>query len=1296
MRKQKNTPYDQNVPSYIPGIESYTQYFNFGGPTEPINIPDATRTNINIPKNLEENFVEPNNALNFLPVTANLPPEKSNNLDQSFNYKGCVAGMCNDMYKISGKDYESFRKLNNIYGNAWDIHDNVYGVELDLNSDLKKGDIITLTRDKFKSDDERGIPSENQHIGYISKVENGVPYVKHYIDGKYYEEPINNISQKFKYTPSKAKRPDFNLDVDKSESSFKFDENYKPLKQETQFLEASKKNKPFIQETLKLDGETYDELERIAYGIIGAESSFGASKRTYYRMATPDFVQSLVKQIKSDNYDPITNPLSKGYSSIKSSNLFSISDDRDIEELKNIQKKVGANVDGVFGPETKSKIKEWNSNNPDDIIDYKSLQEKLDTSDYSDLSRNTNYLYHAFNQLGINSETLENIENTHKATIATLAWYKKRNPDATEEDLLKAFTGKKDISKYKEKYERYKNNINDVSDDNIEHGLTDKILSNLSNIANIENDLLKAVKSEIVGMIRDKSPLPITVNAILADIAGSKKEITEKSLSPYTMGALKQIVQRSLEEGKTYLDYNSYFPELSREERLSISGGYSNDDIKSKVKRLLSPAGLLQNFLGQAEIKDLGNGKYEIIDTYDFNDQGKSFGVIDDIKKRGPDPYSLFRSLGRNYGSQNNQGAKVRILVDLNKKFKYGGMKNKYMFGGIAHGAAKALGANDDIANIAGLAGTGAGMFLNPMSGIGGAQYAMDLAGLGNPTNTFAYGGSTGMWPPQWLGNLFSRKNQESVTPGVPGGIDFSSGLSGSCEQGNLKAKKSKVAKTPNFNPNKKQHGRRLVPLTPEPTPEPVPNSTGRFANPRFLQFGGSTNKYNEGGQLMAMQGPSHEQGGINIGNNNEVEGGEVMTSDFVFTNEFGPKGSKKTYAQLADEIRKEQEKRPGDDLSQKTVEQKLQKLAEMQESDPNVQKARQEQEMLQQQEMMGAEAMGGDMMTDPSMMQPGMEEPQMGLPAMDMMQQGMFDDQGGMFKYGGKKYNTGGNVPPVEWAEDSGPFMADWMQNPVFQHSGANTDFLSMDPFGRTKSQFTQGTPDKEPFLQQPQETTADLLARLGSQEIDAYQEPSVKSSPQQLNELASPNYSKAGYLANNIGPAAQGLYAAFGPRDNTSFERMSPALLDLEPARQDLRRQGALSGANMRRGAGNQRTIGANMAMTTAGNVGINRGIGSGLLQSYGQERMFNAQAENRANQINASIAMQEQIARQQDQANRRNIGFAALSNMGQNIAAKHSEQNMLKASDYRDERLMNTLASMYNDYTVLPDGTIQYRRS
>jgi hypothetical protein len=558
---------------------------------------------------------------------------------KQYEYKGCVAGLCNKLAEENNMNTEDFRKLNNLYGNAWDINNNSYGQNIDISNyeNLQKGDIINLSRDKFETDVENMIPNKNQHIGYISKIENGIPYVKHYISnvgtkldgktmyGEYFEEPINNIKEKFKYTATGGRRIDFYKNIDKQPSNFKYDDNYEPNDIEKDFA-ALHKDKENIQDKLKLTSSEYDDLAKISYGIMGNESSFGRSSKTLYRMATPDFIQKIVKQgddlLRNKNtYDDNINNLSQGYSSTKESSLHGV-----------------------------------NSN--DNNKDYKELNKKIKDGEYEGLERTNNYLYSAFKQLNINPDNLENGANSGKAIIATLAWYKKRNPNATTEDLLKMYTGKKDITNYKKSFDEYQKNINNNSEDNKTYNWKQNLYGKLSNLSNNTYKTTKEINSFIVSTIRDYSPLPTQYNALISDVLQGKKQITEKTLSSSNIEKLKEIVKNNVNKNKFNIEYDDYGSN-------SDIGQGTQSKLESIKKSFTDDAYILQTLLGQASIKKIDNDTYEIIDTYDFNDSGKSFGIFDDLRKRGISPYNIARSVGRNYGSIDKQGANVKIKIKL-------------------------------------------------------------------------------------------------------------------------------------------------------------------------------------------------------------------------------------------------------------------------------------------------------------------------------------------------------------------------------------------------------------------------------------------------------------------------------------------------------------------------------------------------------------------------------------------------------------------------------------------------------
>lgn len=620
-------------------VEKYISKFQEGG----INIPLPIKYDISSEEYKQK--YKDRTVANYDPKTEEyILPELEGvtiSAPKYYDFEGCVKGVCNDLAESNSMSEDEIRKTNNLYGDAWKLMDNTYGEDIPIDkkfSNLKVNDLISLSRKPFKSDKKKGIPEKEQHVGRISKIVDGIPYVKHYVNSKkqYYEEPITNISQFVKYSPARAKRLDYFKEKDYAEDNlFTFDPGYEPLPQEIEFKTAVSKYKKEIQDKLSLGKDEYKRLADIAYGIMGVESSFGSSKRMLYRAAVPDAIQKLVKighdKIRGVNvYDDNINNLSQGYSSTKESSLYNVNNT--------------------------SKTK----------IPYSESNKKIKRGDYSDLERKGNYLNTAFNNLNINPDNLENVDNSYKAIMSTLAWHLKRNPNASTEDLLKKYTGAKDVSKYHNKFINYSLNIDNVQGNEKKHTTADKITASLTSTANDINDFVKDTKSSTLGVVRDMLPGPVNVKQLLYDMAGGKSEVTQNTLSNDEMKALQEIVSNNLKNNKFNIEYDDYGTSENK-----------NDDVgkgKVSMSKILNDKYNLKTLLGQANIKDVGGGKYIVEDTYDFNDKGNSFGIMDDISKRGIDPYSLVRSLGRNYGSAPNQGSKVQILVDTNKKYKKGGV----------------------------------------------------------------------------------------------------------------------------------------------------------------------------------------------------------------------------------------------------------------------------------------------------------------------------------------------------------------------------------------------------------------------------------------------------------------------------------------------------------------------------------------------------------------------------------------------------------------------------------------------
>lgn len=211
----KNTPFPVlGIPNKgIPKVMQPGMDYKFGGASSVMEIP------------MHQKGDEVDTFKSHLPNNTHTLPEVLVSESKPYKHSSCVTGMCADLSKKTNEDVVDWKNRNNLWGNAWDILDKARGNHIDISKGydgLQKGDLIVMSRGPFKSDKERNIPEENQHIGAVEEIINGVPYVKHYIGtmgkdkngekyGEYLVEPIDKINKKFKYKPSKAFRLTSNL-----------------------------------------------------------------------------------------------------------------------------------------------------------------------------------------------------------------------------------------------------------------------------------------------------------------------------------------------------------------------------------------------------------------------------------------------------------------------------------------------------------------------------------------------------------------------------------------------------------------------------------------------------------------------------------------------------------------------------------------------------------------------------------------------------------------------------------------------------------------------------------------------------------------------------------------------------------------------------------------------------------------------------------------------------------------------------------------------------------------------------
>lgn len=173
---------------------------------------------------------------------------------------------------------------------------------------------------------------------------------------------------------------------------------------------------------------------------------------------------------------------------------------------------------------------------------------------------------------------------------------------------------------------------------------------------------------------------------------------------------------------------------------------------------------------------------------------------------------------------------------------------------------------------------------------------------------------------------------------------------------------------------------------------------------------------------------------------------------------------------------------------------------------------------------------------------------------------------------------------------------------------------------------------------------------------------------------------------LGLGIGANIYGL--ATNKENLPTYQRLSPELINLERSREMLRRNAEESrNINQRNLRGISSNSAEYMANIGAANVGINKGLGEGLSQSYLNEELQNAQERARVNAGNADIGMKETEARQMERDARRGQRDAYIQSMISGLGTYAG--NIMK--DEAQVNLANTMRSS-SGYTVKlnPDGT------
>ena len=397
----------------------------------------------------------------------------------------------------------------------------------------------------------------------------------------------------------------------------------------------------------------------------------------------------------------------------------------------------------------------------------------------------------------------------------------------------------------------------------------------------------------------------------------------------------------------------------------------------------------------------------------------------------------------------------------------------------------------------------------------------------------------------------------------------------------------------------------------------------GRKGTVASFAYGGEMNQQADGGKFIEYQGPTHDGGGIavdengvptNGASNKEVEGGETLHDDgienYVFSDRLmiDPK-KKNSFADASKKINNKY-KNATDKIATNSRDMELEQLKQEQETFKASISSNDNSTQL---------AHGGGL-------NPTTEQ------------------------YYGVINNALGQVPQV-YAPTGAPSGLD--ANLAFTGNNLSPDNIQ-SPVGNDP-QF-RGNP-----LQLRDDT-------IGEFTLDTQPKSDVKANPF-TESLPQDKINPLGYISSNIGNVYDIAQASKETKAN-DFGRANFEGINLEPQREELRRQAGVSQAIARENSRGSVSAGASKGNQTISNALVSSSLGSGLSQSYMTEANRNAQIANQAEQINTQIGMQETIADQQDAAKRKSTTSQALHSMGMNTQGYVKDLTSAKVGNMNNE--------------------------
>jgi len=515
----------------------------------------------------------------------------------------------------------------------------------------------------------------------------------------------------------------------------------------------------------------------------------------------------------------------------------------------------------------------------------------------------------------------------------------------------------------------------------------------------------------------------------------------------------------------------------------------------------------------------------------------------------------------------------------------------------------------------------------------------------------------------------------------------------------------------------------------------------GGLLNPFTYANGGPM-----GGDIEEINGPTHEEGGVAMGEGNEVEGGEVKVDDYIFSDRLGMPDSKTTFADEAKKIKKKYELRD-DSITMDSQKAELTKLMEANESMRIAKEAEEAEKEAAVQQETEKLALGGPLDGGGRK-----ERRQARNNAEDFTDQDTFgiEGAGGLpSNFKGKSYHhNAGLGADKEYSRTAGDFIHDIFNkearikttfadggelgdgDPLKQFLVDRPDLVGMpeDTIMQVFNKVNGINPAAENVQYNQSQTQlgakmptfidSDLAKEYGATDPRGIQKAQAKSGyitpqggKQTLDKSGLPampdptsllggtdkskdptkfqfgNEEKA-MLASSL-PALDNMLKGMKP-EVTKFDRVTPETISLQPQRDASERQAAIARAIQRENVrGNAKSSGQALSALSSGNSALTENLTGNLMQSYMSEENANAQIRNQANQANTQISQQETIANEQNRAMAATLKNMGLSNISTNYQGYLKDKKMGSENIRQNKRIMSMINATFPNYNWEEDN-------